>query len=135
MPNGEHRKRIQRIRKERVRLIAHRAGIGIDAPGVPYPAHSSIEAGKRLRGDLPAPKERWADPRAKLLSGEAWEAARPGVRRALGLPEDPDGCLAKLRQRLDEAYLRTAENLPDNDALKIGPNARGADALDNHGPR
>ena len=40
-------------RSERVRLIAHLAGIGIDAPVVPYPAHSSIEAGKRLRGDLP----------------------------------------------------------------------------------
>ena len=40
-------------RGERDRLIAHLAGIGIDAPVVPYPAHSSIEEGKRLRGDLP----------------------------------------------------------------------------------
>ncbi len=38
---------------ERDRLIAHLAGIGIDAPVVPYPEHSSIEEGKRLRGDLP----------------------------------------------------------------------------------
>jgi hypothetical protein len=28
--------------------------------------------------------ERWADPRAKLLQGQAWEAARPSVCRALG---------------------------------------------------
>jgi hypothetical protein len=27
--------------------------LGIDAPVVPYPAHASIEEGKRLRGDLP----------------------------------------------------------------------------------
>ena len=40
-------------RRERDRLIAHLAGIGIDAPVVPYPEHSSIEEGKRLRGDLP----------------------------------------------------------------------------------
>ena len=40
-------------REERDRLIAHLAGIGIDAPVVPYPEHSSIEEGKRLRGDLP----------------------------------------------------------------------------------
>jgi len=40
-------------RGERDRLIAHLAGIGIDAPVVPYPEHSSIEEGKRLRGDLP----------------------------------------------------------------------------------
>ena len=31
-----------------------------------------------------SPSERWADPRAKLLSGGAWESARPGVHRAQG---------------------------------------------------
>jgi Ala-tRNA(Pro) deacylase len=40
-------------RGERDRLIAHLAGIGIDATVVPYPEHSSIEEGKRLRGNLP----------------------------------------------------------------------------------
>lgn len=34
--------------------------------------------------------ERWADPRAKLLSGEEWEAARPPrVLRTLELPANP----------------------------------------------
>ncbi|HZA43936.1 MAG TPA: hypothetical protein VE568_01350 [Rubrobacter sp.] len=32
-------------RRERDRLIAHLARIGIDAPVVPYPEHSSIEEG------------------------------------------------------------------------------------------
>jgi Ala-tRNA(Pro) deacylase len=38
---------------EREALLAHLAGIGIDAPIVLYPAHDTIEEGKRLRGDLP----------------------------------------------------------------------------------
>lgn len=38
---------------ERDRLQAYLAGIGVAAPIVPYPAHTSVEEGKRLRGDLP----------------------------------------------------------------------------------
>ncbi|MEJ7843537.1 MAG: Tn3 family transposase [Rubrobacter sp.] len=90
----------------------------------------SLSDGLKRRDVFISPSERWADPRAKLLSGEAWEAARPRVRRALGLPGDPNEYLSELRERLDEAYLRTADNLPTNAALKIGPNVRGADALD-----
>ena len=90
----------------------------------------SLSDGLRRRDVFVSPSERWTDPRAKLLSGKAWEAARPGVRRALGLPEDPEDCIGGLAGRLDEAYRRTAENLPGNAALRIGPNAQGADALD-----
>lgn len=32
---------------------------------------------------------RWADPRAQLLTGEAWEAAKSPALNALGLPEQP----------------------------------------------
>ena len=35
-----------------------------------------------------------------------------------------------MAQRLEEAYRRTAENLPNNAALKAGPTARGSGALD-----
>jgi TnpA family transposase len=66
------------------------------------------------------PSERWSDPRAKLLSGSAWEAARPGVLRALGLSSDPEGYLSEARKRLDEAYRRVAEGLPDNAAVDVG---------------
>ncbi|EWT07130.1 DNA-binding protein [Intrasporangium chromatireducens Q5-1] len=38
---------------EREALLTYLAGIGIVAPIVPYPAHTSIDEGKRLRGDLP----------------------------------------------------------------------------------
>ncbi|MDP9476869.1 MAG: Tn3 family transposase [Actinomycetota bacterium] len=67
------------------------------------------------------PSERWSDPRARLLSGNAWEAARPGVLRALGLPSDPEGYLLEARKRLDEAYRRVAEGLPENAAVSVGP--------------
>ena len=66
------------------------------------------------------PSERWSDPRAKLLSGAAWEAARPGVLRALELPSDPDGYLLEAGEQLDDAYRWVAEGLPENAAVSIG---------------
>lgn len=38
---------------ERQRLLAYLNGLDINAPVVAYPAHTSIEEGKKLRGDLP----------------------------------------------------------------------------------
>jgi Ala-tRNA(Pro) deacylase len=38
---------------ERSRLLDFLSGAGIDAPIVRYPAHTTVEEGKRLRGDLP----------------------------------------------------------------------------------
>jgi Ala-tRNA(Pro) deacylase len=37
---------------ERQRLLDHLAGIGISAPIVDYPEHTSIEEGKKLRGTM-----------------------------------------------------------------------------------
>ena len=62
---------------------------------------------------------RWDDPRAKLLQGERWEAARPSVCRALGRAPSPDDELAALQAELDEAYRRTAANLDANDAVRV----------------
>jgi hypothetical protein len=76
-----------------------------------------------------SPSERWADLRAKLLSGEAWEAARSGVLRALELPASPEEYLAELGQRLDTAYQRAAENLPDNADVTADPKTKDKDAL------
>lgn len=77
-----------------------------------------------------SPSGRYADPRAKLLSGEAWKAARPGVLRALELPNSPGEYLQEVGERLDAAYRRTADNLPDNTDVSIDPKAKGGDALD-----
>ncbi|WP_047866607.1 Tn3 family transposase [Rubrobacter aplysinae] len=78
------------------------------------------------------PSERWSDPRAKLLSGDEWQAARPGVLHALGLSSGPEAYLSEKAGNLDEAHRRTAENLPGNAAVSIDPAkaAGDADALD-----
>jgi TnpA family transposase len=77
-----------------------------------------------------SPSERYADPRAKLLSEEAWEAARLGVMRALGLPPDPEEYLRGLGQRLEEAYRRTADSLAGNAEVTIDLKAGGKGSLD-----
>ncbi len=41
------------IEKDRARLFARLAELGATAPIVPYPAHETVEEGKRLRGDMP----------------------------------------------------------------------------------
>ena len=47
------------------------------------------------RRDVYAPaSRRWADPRARLLAGAAWEAARSGVAVSLGRDLDPHRELA-----------------------------------------
>src|SRR5205823_10124027 len=55
----------------------------------------------------------WGDPRAKLLQGEAWERVRATVCQSLGRSISPQTELDELTRRLDEAYRRTAANLPN----------------------
>jgi Ala-tRNA(Pro) deacylase len=38
---------------QRTKLLEYLASIDVDAPVVPYPEHTTVEEGKRLRGDLP----------------------------------------------------------------------------------
>ena len=62
--------------------------------------------------DVYAPKSsRWRDPRAQLLSGEAWENAKGPVLRALGLPEDPTKLLDSHARTLDAAYREVASRI------------------------
>jgi TnpA family transposase len=63
--------------------------------------------------------ERWGDPRAKLLHGAAWEAARSQVCLSLGRQATAATELGSLRRQLDDAYRRTADNLPANEAVRI----------------
>jgi len=72
--------------------------------------------------------ERWGDPRAKLLRGEAWEAARASVCRTLDRKPDATSELAALSQQLDEAYRRTAASLPSNSDVCI-ERVKGKDRL------
>ncbi len=63
--------------------------------------------------------ERWGDPRAKLLQGTESEASRSQVCLSLGRQATAAAELESLRRQLDEAYRRTADNLPANEAVRI----------------
>lgn len=51
-----------------------------------------------------ATSDRWSDPRARLLSGPAWENAKGPALGALLLPEQPDCLLAEHAATLDSAW-------------------------------
>lgn len=65
-----------------------------------------------LRRDIYAtPSGRWGDPRAKLLTGVAWDAAKGPALNALGLPDDPGELLAGHARDLDGAWRALAAGL------------------------
>ena len=72
--------------------------------------------------------ERWGDPRAKLLDGEAWTSSRAQICQSLGLETAPAKQLTALQGLLDNAYRETAERLPENDAVRVDT-AKGVDSL------
>jgi TnpA family transposase len=72
--------------------------------------------------------DRYGDPRAQLLQGSAWEAARPQVLRLLDWPSSADEALRPLAEELDKAYKQTAEHWPNNPAARI-ENFAGRDRL------
>jgi hypothetical protein len=62
---------------------------------------------------------KWADPRARLLSGAAWATAKPMALASLGLPEDPRAHLAERAATLHTAFTEALEALPDNAAARF----------------
>jgi len=82
----------------------------------------------RRRDVYAATSRRWADPRARLLQGQAWEAARAGVATSLGHDLDPHRELAELAGDLDGAYRAVAGRIADNQAVRI-ETADGRDRL------
>lgn len=61
--------------------------------------------------------ERYGDPRAELLQGAAWEAARDDVCRALERSLDPKPELDLLKDELDNAYREVDSHLESNKSL------------------
>jgi hypothetical protein len=81
------------------------------------------------RHDVFVDKSRhWGDPRAQLLAGNEWEAARSRVCRMLQLSPTADEELALLREELDQTYRHTAERFADNEAVRV-EREDGRDAL------
>ena len=63
--------------------------------------------------------ERYGDPRAEMLRGEDWDAARESVARALDRSLDPALELVRLQAQLRSAYAEVRETLPHNTALHV----------------
>jgi len=90
----------------------------------------SIRNAVRRRDLFASPSLRFADPRLGLLSGQAWEAARPAICRTLGLSTDAPAEVARLAGRLDAAYRDTAANLPGNASVQLDGGELVLSALD-----
>ena len=83
-----------------------------------------LQDGLRRRDLFVPASGRWGDPHAKLLQGRAWEKVRSRVCRTLGRSPTATPELESLGKQLDEAYLRTASNLPTNSAVTIERDGR-----------
>jgi TnpA family transposase len=81
----------------------------------------------RRRDVFPLRSLRYADPRKGLLSGAAWEAARPAICRTVGVSASADEELSRLSRRLDLAFRETAERVPVNSAVTIITTPDGPD--------
>src|SRR6266700_6521605 len=78
-----------------------------------------LHEGLRRHDVFVEPSEHWGDPRAKLLQPEQWEGIRPQICQTLGREIEASRALESLGQQLEDAYQRTAANVPSNAALQI----------------
>jgi TnpA family transposase len=79
----------------------------------------ALQSALRRRDVFVTPSWRYADPRAGLLAGAEWEAARTVVCRTLGLPTDPRPALDALADELDQTYRAVMSRLPANPAVRF----------------
>ena len=78
-----------------------------------------LQTSLKRRDVFVAPSWRYADPRAGLLDGAKWQAARLIICRTLGLSVKPEPMLAALTSELDLTYRAVAARLPDNKAVRF----------------
>ncbi|HZE32263.1 MAG TPA: Tn3 family transposase [Actinoallomurus sp.] len=78
-----------------------------------------LHAALRRRDVFAVGVDRWSDPRARLLEGPGWQAARPQVLEALELEQEPAGHLAELSSALEDAYTRVLDGLGGNTAVQF----------------
>lgn len=90
----------------------------------------SLRAAIQRRDIFASPSIRYVDPRLGLLSGPAWEAARPSICRTLGLSTDAPAEVARLAGRLDAAYQDRVARLPVNSDVQIEGGERVLSPLD-----
>jgi len=95
------------------------SGQRVDRRAYTFCTLERLRDGLHRRDIYVQPGERWGDPRANLLQGADWEAARPQVCRSLRHALDGGVALARLGKALDTAYRQTAANLPANRDVRI----------------
>lgn len=96
-----------------------RADGGLDARAYTFCVLDQLHRALRRRDVFVTPSWRYGDPRAGLLTGAEWDAARPIICRTLGLSSDPHPTLAVLAAELDQTYRAVAAGLPDNPAVRF----------------
>ena len=90
-----------------------------DRVGYTYCVLDRLVTAIRRREVFVTPSLRYADPRLGMLDGEAWEAARAQVCRALTQSADGEQAVADLTKTLAKAYETTVAALPTNKAVTI----------------
>ncbi len=83
-----------------------------------------FHTGLKRRDIFARVSDRFADPRARLLSDDAWDAVKGPVLSALLLSEDPAELLEAHAAELDEAWRTTAAGLDGNDSLTVDAGGR-----------
>jgi TnpA family transposase len=78
-----------------------------------------LRSALRRRDLFVSPSIRYADARIGLLSGAAWDAARPTVCRSLGHTLPAEETIAALSRELDATYRAVAARLPSNPAARL----------------
>ena len=78
----------------------------------------------RRRDIFATASSRWADPRARLLTGPAWEAARGPVLNALQLPTDPAELLDGHAHALDDAWRHVASRVGHTGGVTVDDEGR-----------
>jgi TnpA family transposase len=79
----------------------------------------SLQDSLRRRDVFVSQSQRWDDPRAKLLQGTEWDHLRAQVYRTLDRQPTGHSELQALASQVDEAFRRTATNLPTNTAVAV----------------
>ena len=79
----------------------------------------ALQKALRRRDVFVSPSWRYSDPRAGLLAGSEWEAARPVICRGLGLSVQAGPALATLSAELDETYRRFLERVEKNPSVRF----------------
>ncbi len=68
--------------------------------------------------------DRWADPRAKLLTGTRWQQVRGPALSALQLPESPDELLDELTATVDSAWRAAAGGIVPDGPVSVDTDGR-----------